>query len=105
MAAVQITSANTNNITNGDRNVVRTSSGTLYAVIFDDTDDGIEVWKSTDGSSWTEKDATNNPAGTDFGSPACAIDTSDVIHIVYRDGNGFHIYYATFATSSDTFTL
>ena len=79
MASVKITSANTNSVTGG-RVVVRTSTGLLYSVIVDENDASVEVWKSTDGSSWAEQDSTNNPAGYVV-CGSCAIDGNDILHI------------------------
>ncbi len=105
MAKVQITTANNNSL-NGGRAVVRTSAGTLYTVILDETDGGVEVWKSTNGTSWTEQDTANNPQNANYIAPSCAIDSSDVIHISYYNSNGASstIRYVTFDTSTDTFS-
>ena len=93
MAAVKITSANTNRIDECHRPVVRTSTGDLYAVIIDDSDNDIEVWYSSDGTSWEEKDAANSPeiSSTAFD---VAIDSNDILHISYTH-NG-DAYYVTF---------
>ena len=103
MAAVKITSANTNSITGGARVVVRTSTGILYAAIVDTTDKSVEVWKSADGSSWAEQDASNNPAGYVTGA-ACAIDALDILHIVYAYADtdtptNYQLRYVTFDTA------
>ncbi|MFC1710014.1 hypothetical protein ACFL2J_08175, partial [Candidatus Omnitrophota bacterium] len=91
------------------RQVVRTSAGTLYSFVFDPTGpaiDSCEIWKSTDGSSWTEQDSANNPVNC-FVGIGMAIDSSDNLHLVYPDGNGVELsrrmMYVTFSTSTDTF--
>jgi hypothetical protein len=79
------------------RQVVRTSSGTLYAVIYDSG--YCEVWKSSSGASWTEQDNSNKPTCGSVGI-AIAIDSSDIIHILYAITPT--VKYVTFTTSSDT---
>lgn len=85
------------------RQVVRTSGGNLYAVLQDGTSGPVEVWKSTDnGYSWSEMDAADKPTGTN--AISIAIDSSDVLHIVYQNAAlPDDIYYTTFATSTDQF--
>ena len=84
-----ITSANDNYIRLGNRVVIRTSTGKLYAVIHDYTDDAVEVWYSADGSSWSQKDSGNSPLwdGGFHGAVACAIDGNDILHIIYPETN------------------
>lgn len=83
------------------KQLIRTSAGTLYSFINDGG--SCEMWKSTDGSSWTEQDSSNNPSclsGT--GELAVAVDSSNVIHMVYMT-NARTVAYNTFSTSTDTF--
>ena len=114
MAAVQITSAGggeTYPINSGKRNVVRTSAGVLYAVVSYGkttvtTASDVRVYKSSDGSSWAEQDASNNPTvggASTYASASCCIDSSGIIHISYRHAiTG--IRYVTFNTSTDVFS-
>ncbi len=83
------------------RQIVRDSSGNLYAVLLDDTNDDLEVWKSTDGTSWTEQDSGNSPAATIANSNvAAAIDGNNTIHIIYQTTDSLDTYYVTFSGSS-----
>lgn len=109
MAAVAVTSANTNNTKGCDRCIVRTSAGIPYVILTDSTEGGIEVWKgnSSTPTSFTEQDAANNPASAGrYGSASAAIDSTGVIHIVYGDDNGTSpsVRYVTFNTGTDTFS-
>jgi len=87
------------------RQVVRTSDGTLYAVINDGG--SCEVWSSSDGSSWAEQDAADNPAcNTSTGTRivAVAVDSSNTLHFVYNDDASFtDINYIPFTTSDNQF--
>jgi len=65
----------------GTRHVVRTSTGDLYAVFEDGTK--VEVWYSADGSSWAQKDAGNSPDCFANSPVGVAIDSGDILHIVY----------------------
>ncbi len=86
-------------------NIVRTSTGTLYAVVSDaeGLDRYLEVWKSTDGINWAEQDTANNPQ-TDgvFITYAVAIDSANNLHLSYLPG-GSTSKYIKFTTSTDTF--
>lgn len=82
------------------RQLVRTSGGTLYSFINDGG--SCEIWKSSDGSSWSEQDSSNNPSCTSGRAIAAAIDSSGSIHIAYTT-TGVNINYNTFSTSTDTF--
>jgi hypothetical protein len=109
MSAVAITSGNNNILRGSGRVVVRSSAGIPYVVLEDTTDGGIEVWKGNGvtPTGFTEQDSANNPASSGrYGSPACAIDSAGIIHIVYMDDNGTapSVRYVTFSTSSDTFS-
>lgn len=78
------------------REVVRTTGNVLYAAI----EDGgtIEMWRSTDGSSWSQQNPLSSPTGED---PAVALDNNGSIHMIYRSGND--LQYQTFDTASNTF--
>ena len=120
MAAVNVTgntdNDNTDNnyIGNGARVVVRNSAGTPYVVVENITDSSIDVWKgnSTTPSGtapFAEQDAagaSHPDSGGVYGSVSAAIDSSDIIHIVYMedDGNTSACRYVTFNTSTDTFS-
>lgn len=81
------------------RQVVRTSSGILYSVI--NSGSTIRVYKSSDGSSWTQQDISNSPA-VSGNICAIAIDSTNILHIpFFVSGTG--IRYITFATSTDLF--
>ncbi len=87
------------------REIVRTSSGTLYTFIEDNA--SCEVWKSADGTSWTEQDSGDNPTCTTSGPLAVAIDGNDDLHIIYTINNGNDLIYNTvsgdqFGASPDT---
>jgi len=107
MAAVQVTSANNNNIDNGNRVCVRTSAGIPYVVLVDATDGSIEVWKgnSSTPTSWTEQDTANNPDATTYGSVSAAIDSTGIIHIVFMEyiSKSDDLEYITFNTNTDVF--
>jgi hypothetical protein len=84
------------------RQVVRTSSGTLYAFINDGG--SCEIWKSSDGTSWTEQDSANNPSCSTSGSVVgMAIDSSNNLHLLYESVATEDPTYVKFTTSSDTF--
>ncbi len=108
MARVVITSANTNSIAGGARGLVRASNGDLYALILDETDGGIEIWKSDDdGATWAEQDASNNPQDSLYEAPSCAIDSANIIHITYWDADSMGsngLRYVIFTTSTDVFS-
>ncbi|MEK6862008.1 MAG: hypothetical protein AABY07_08645 [Nanoarchaeota archaeon] len=109
MPAIAVTSANTNRIDRSARVVVRTSTGILYIIVHDDTNDGIEVWKgnSVNPISFSEQDSANNPQSAGrYISPSGAIDSSNIIHIAYYDLNGKSsaLRYVIFNTSTDTFS-
>lgn len=107
MAAIAVTSANTNNINNGNRVVVRTSAGIPYVVLVDATDASIEVWKgdSSTPTSFTEQDTANNPDATTYGSMSAAIDSTGIIHIVFMEyiSKSDDLEYVTFNTNTGVF--
>ena len=83
----------------GDRQVVRTSSGTLYAFI------NCGMWKSANGSTWAEQDSANKPGcwtPPQRRNSSIAIDSNNIIHIAHNS-LGAEAYYLTFSTSTDTF--
>lgn len=95
------------------KQVVRTSGNRAYLVAIDcvsypctASGQTVRVYKgNTTGipSSFARQDSGNEPA--DAGCVGCAIDGSDVIHLVWYDRNGAsnsRIRYATFSTSTDT---
>jgi hypothetical protein len=102
MAAIAVTSANTNTQAQGTRVCVRNSSGTPYIVLEDTTDGGIEVWKGAvagstyyfDGSDvaaadpdtvWT--DETNSDDGATGTKATTTSDSSDpAIDEIYIEG-------------------
>jgi len=91
-----------NNARGGSRNIVRTSTGILYQVSQEITDDDVEIHKSIDdGNTWVAQDTTNEPLTDTYGT-AIAIDSTDIIHIAFYD-NGVGLRYCTFDTSNDTF--
>lgn len=83
--------------------VLRTSDGTLY-ITFNNNGD-LEVWKSLDGRTFVEMDSGDGP--TDINAPdevATAIDSSDIIHIIYvNNTDPEDVNYVTFDTSTDQF--
>jgi hypothetical protein len=114
MAAIQVTSANTNTQAQGARVCVRNSSGTPYVVLESSSAgaSGIQVWKgnSTTPSSFSEQDNTNNPetgSTLEYGSCSAAIDSTDIIHIAYMYDNGklSELRYVTFDADGTTDTF
>ncbi len=106
--ALTVTSANTNNLRGGARNVMRSPSGIPYVVLVDATDGGIEVWKG-DGVSptaFSEQHASGNPQTSGYGCVSAAMDSSGVIHIAYMYYNTkvSQLRYVTFSTATDTFS-
>jgi hypothetical protein len=84
------------------RQVIRTSGGTLYAVVVDSSS-VLQVYKSTNGTSWALQDSSNSPTNVSPGA-SIAIDSTDVIHIVYRTiGANSIIKYITFNAGTDLF--
>lgn len=90
--------------------MVRTAAGVIYQVLNLVTSTGlssfIEVWKSTNGSSWAEQDHAHAPssAGT-YSACTGAIDGAGIIHIVYRNEASMAptMRYVQFNTSTDLF--
>jgi len=67
----------------GAKAIVRTSDGQLFKVVHDTTSDHIEVHRSLDEhGSWTEQDSGNHPVGNS-NAVAMAIDSNDILHIVW----------------------
>lgn len=99
------------NIQFGRKNLVRTSSGIPYIVLNNFADDDLRVYKgnSATPTSFSEQDASNAPSTSSAanGEPkvSCAIDSSDIIHIVYfyqANSKTTWIRYITFNTSTDS---
>lgn len=80
----------------GARHLVRTSTGDLYAVFEDGG--SVEVWYSADGSSWVQKDAGSSPSCRADSPVGVAIDSNDILHIVYNDNVVNALNYITFDT-------
>lgn len=109
MASVNVTNnATTHSQQRGNRVLVRNSSGTPYVVMTDEDATGIQVWKgnSTTPTSFSEQDAGNAPASGVYGSVSAAIDSTDIIHIVYMedDGKTSACRYVTFDADGTTDT-
>lgn len=85
--------------TNPNRKTVRTSGGDIYS--FMNNGGNCEIWKSSNGSVWTQQDSLTTIACTD--STAMTIDSADTIHLVYSQASADAIY-RTFSTSTDTFS-
>ena len=86
------------------RHIVRSFTGSLYTFI--NNSGSCEIWKSTNGSSWSQQDANNNPACSGGDAFAVAIDGNDYIHLVYYDDGMVSptpLKYITFNTLNDTF--
>lgn len=101
-SAVKINDAsNFGNLSEGHQ-LVKTSSGTLYAIL--NKSNTIEAWKSSNGSSWTE--VGTGPTANSSPDVAAAIDGNDLIHIIYGTagvGGGVDVSYVTFNTGTDSF--
>lgn len=85
----------------GDRQVVRTSSGTLYAFM-----NNCGMWKSSNESSWTEQDSANKPSCSQSTNrtPSIAIDSNNLIHITFLTYTTYAaVVYKTFDTATDSF--
>lgn len=83
------------------RQILRSSSGTLYAVLYSPSTTKVEVWKSTNGSSWSRPSSSGPTPGT-VKNVAAAIDSSDNIHIGYYV-NTNDVNYVKYTTSNDTY--
>lgn len=101
MAAVQIAAALGAIKPASGRMVVRTSGGTLYALILVTTT--LRLYKSTDGTTWTEPDSAHRPTIVSGTSASIAINASDVISVIYVVGGTNIITYNTYSTSTDLF--
>src|SRR3972149_5537157 len=100
--AVKINDASTfGSLVPSGRQLVVNSSGYLYAVLRYSTNSDLEIWRSTDGGdTWSEQDSSNKPLTVSYNDIAIAIDSSDVIHIIYHTVADT-VAYATFNTSSN----
>ncbi len=95
--------ANFGVITGSGRQIVRTSTGTLYTAV--NNAGSCEIWKSTDGTSWTQQDSSNNPVCDSGASVSIAITSTDIIHVTsILTGANPDLFVSVFTTSSDTFT-
>ena len=103
--ATKITSANTNSLVGCWSPIVRLSDGTIYVAFIDSTDNEVEMWKSANGTSWTQQDVSNSPA--DAYSVSIAVDSSDNIHVAYHEEEGGSndntVQYLVYNTTTDTF--
>jgi hypothetical protein len=84
------------------RQVLRDSNGYLYVIIRDPTNYDVECWRSIDGGdTWVEQDSGDSPAGSqDFNNICSAIDSSDVIHVIYPSGANDVTTYVIFTIST-----
>src|SRR5438105_2872948 len=81
--------------------LVRTSTGNLYAVIVSSGD--VRVYKSTNnGVSWVQQDYRNVPSTVDT-LVSAVIDSSDTIHIAFTGVSNTIVRYVQYSTSTDTF--
>lgn len=110
--AVPVTDSQQNYLGEG-RNCVRSSSGIPYVVLvsIDMAGYPIRVFKgnSTTPASFQQMDTQYSPptsSSSNTAKPSCAIDSTDVIHIVYAYNVGATpmIKYITFNTNTDTFS-
>ncbi|MCK4820387.1 hypothetical protein KA005_31775, partial [bacterium] len=83
-------------IPGNSRQMVQTSTGTLYAVVIDGS--FCEVWMSVHGETWTEQDSANNPSANGCN---VAIDNNNDLHIGFS--SGANARYIKFTTSTNTF--
>ncbi|HET9721925.1 MAG TPA: Ig-like domain-containing protein [Candidatus Saccharimonadales bacterium] len=131
-----VPAANVNGVTVGGgfiedyaRQVVRTSSNTVYVIAADDNPcqiGGSGVIRAYKGSgsqagnanvptSFAEVDAADHPVSAGSGtctfsggvvdlleSPDLRLDSSGIIHVAYIDGNNGNLYYQTFSTATDS---
>jgi len=89
----------------GARHVVRTSTGKVY-VVLEDAGSVKCFYGGVTPSSFTEKDAGNAPTTGGLTDAPCAvaIDSDDVLHVVYykSDGTDNDLYYNKFHTVDST---
>ncbi|KKN08727.1 hypothetical protein LCGC14_1053770 [marine sediment metagenome] len=85
MASVEVTSAAILTGTTVDRAVVRTSTGVVYVCVVDSGN--VQMWKGNaqPPTSFTEQDAGNAPNDIDFIVPSIAIDSNDIISVIWWD--------------------
>jgi hypothetical protein len=95
-----LVNASLNTDVSGQRSIVRTSTGILYAVVSDLSNNDVEVWKSSDnGQSWAEQDAAGKPNYASLMSQVeVTIDSNDILHVIYAIEQSA-MYYATFNTA------
>ncbi len=98
MAAVQFgTSGKTYRL--GARNIARVGAN-VYFCVLNVTDGKVEMWKSTGGAAPVLM-GVGQTAYASAKNCACFIDSTGTIQVVYYY-DATHLYYNTFATSSDT---
>ena len=94
--------------TQSSSQLLRTSNGNLYAVLLT-ADLRVGVFKSTNnGNTWSKQKYINSPTYTVFSGfrgLSAAIDSTDIIHIVYTQTppNLTGVRYIQYSTSTDTF--
>ncbi len=94
--------ANFGTMAGSGRQVVRTSTGTLYT--FMNAAGTCEIFKSTDnGVSWAEQDSGNHKTCASGKPVSMAIDSSDNLHLTYYDSSAFDWKYVKFTSGSNTF--
>lgn len=81
------------------RQVVRTSGGTLYAFVNDGGN--CEMWKSSDGASWSNTQSSACDTSGAGMTVSAAIDANSDIHVVYGSGTS-SVKYRQYDTGSDT---
>jgi len=105
----QITNTDPAILFNGNRSTVRTGGGVIYQIInvvVSATTSYIEVWKSANGSTWAEQDHAHAPnSGGNYSGCTGAIDSTGIIHIVYRNEASMTptMRYVQFNTTTDLF--
>ena len=90
-------------IANGSRELVRNSSGVSYMAYRNSGDSTIRIAKQDSSNLWFDQDNSNNMAGIDTDAVACAIDSTDKIHVIGWD-EGTGLRYKVFDTATNTWT-
>ena len=98
-----------------NRQVVRTASDYVYAILADDTAQRhgsgagvIRAWKANRSgipTAFAEVDTANHPTSTGtniLASPDLRLDRSGLIHVVYVNNSNSNLIYRTFSTITDT---
>jgi len=89
-----------------DRTCVRASGGGIYAVGIAriGPPNELAIWYSADGVAWAEKDAGNRPVEENNGlinGLGMAIDSNDLLHIIFYQVQENEYSYTTFDTTTD----